>query len=277
MAALTPGLPPHRVHRVFRSLAAVMLVVTAGGLLSACGSGSSKGKGTSQGTRSATPSAPSAGAHPRLTKQQARAFADAVNLTAADTPGFTVAPDEHEHETAADKRLEREAVHCAGGLSSSRKLIEVSSKSFKRGQGIPALSVSSEVSVARTAQVAARELAAIRSGRIRRCFSHYLGQLLRGKELHGASIGPVSIAAGTPPATGATGSFGWRVTVTITAQGIRIPFSLDILGFVYGPAQVSLFSSGVPVPFPAGIEQRLYSLLLERAKVHGAALSVAHE
>ncbi len=248
--------------------------------MTACGGGgSTAARGTQtaattgRGTSSTTPSD-----HARtpVTKRQATTFADAVNLTAADIPGLTAAAPEHEHDTAAEKRLEHEAGHCAGALSSTDKLIEASSKHFKRGHGIPEVSVSSEVSVARTAQLAARELAAIRSKRARTCFSHYLGQFFKGKEFHGARISPISIASGTPPAAGSTGGFGWRVSVTISAHGLRIPFWIDILGFVYGPAQVSLFSYGVPVPFPAAVQQRLFLLLLERAKAHGTALSVAH-
>jgi len=43
---------------------------------------------------------------------------------------------------------------------------------------------------------------------------------------------------------------------------------LDILGFGYGRAEVSLLSSGVLHPFPAAIQQRLFMLLLTRAKTH---------
>lgn len=249
--------------------------------MTACGGGASTAArgpqraATTAATSSTTPSAPSGHAPTQVTKRQAMTFADAVNLTAADTPGLTAAAPEHEHDTATEKRLEREAGRCAGALSANEKLIEASSKHFKRGHGIPEVSVSSEVAVARTAQLAARELAAIRSERARTCFSHYLGQLFRGKEFHGARISPISIASGTPPAAGSTGSFAWRVKVTITAHGLTIPFWIDILGFVYGPAQVSLFSFGVPAPFPAAIQQRLFLLLLERAKAHGTALSVA--
>jgi hypothetical protein len=41
-----------------------------------------------------------------------------------------------------------------------------------------------------------------------------------------------------------------------------------MLGFVDGPAQVTLFSSGVLRPFPAAVQERLFSLLLVRAKAH---------
>jgi len=81
-----------------------------------------------------------------------------------------------------------------------------------------------------------------------------------------ATIGPVSISHGTPPAPQTAGSFGWRITATLTLNGnIELPVYLDILGFVDGPAEVALVTSGLSEPFPAAPEQRLFSLLLERA------------
>ena len=38
--------------------------------------------------------------------------------------------------------------------------------------------------------------------------------------------------------------------------------------FVDGPAQVSLVTTGIPLPLPAKLEEQLFSLLLERAKAH---------
>ena len=70
------------------------------------------------------------------------------------------------------------------------------------------------------------------------------------------------------PAPGTTGGFGWRATATLTVRGIKVRFYVDILGFVYGSATVTLSSSGVLRPFPAAAQQRLYSTLLKRAKVH---------
>ena len=80
--------------------------------------------------------------------------------------------------------------------------------------------------------------------------------------------GPVSISSGTPPAPGAQGSFGWRITATFGAGPIRLPLYVDILGFVLGPARVTLVSSGALRPFPAVLQQRLYTLLLARASAH---------
>jgi hypothetical protein len=75
----------------------------------------------------------------------------------------------------------------------------------------------------------------------------------------------VSIAGGTPPAAGADGSFGWRVVASFTVQSVKLSLYVDILGFVVGPARVTLVSSGLLRPFPAPVQQRLFSLLLARA------------
>jgi hypothetical protein len=94
----------------------VLLAISA--LLAACAS-SSHPAATAAGARATTGAhaRTAAGAARSLTKAQAIAFARAVNLRATDLPGFRVAPPEHEHETAAEKRLESEMLRCAGAPS----------------------------------------------------------------------------------------------------------------------------------------------------------------
>jgi hypothetical protein len=195
------------------------------------------------------------------------AFARAVNLTAADVPGFS-ASSRQEGETEQERRLQRRLRQCAGPARFAGGLAEEQSPAFKLKRDILQLGVSSEVAVAHTAALAARELAAIRGGRVRECFSRYLNLLLAGQRNRGARLSPVSIASGTPPAPGADGSFGWRITATFTVGRLRASLYVDILGFGLGPARVTLVSSGVLRPFPAPIQQRLYALLLARASAH---------
>lgn len=221
------------------------------------------------------------GAASAPTKAQAIAFARAVNLTSADVPGFTATTkkDEHEPETPAEKRLQHELQRCTGGVLNSRDgLAAVSSKDFKLEDHGLGFSVSSEVTVARTPAATAKELAAIRASHVRGCLSHYLNLLLKDQllkesktqKLPPGAVGPtsISIVQGTPPAPGATGSFGWQIVATLTLRQVRIPFYFDILGFVYGPAEVSLSSTGSLKPFPAGAQEHLYWLLLKRAKAY---------
>jgi hypothetical protein len=238
-----------------------LLLAVSGVLLAACGSSRQP---PPKAHSAAVARSPAAGRP--ITKPRAFAFARAVNLTTADVPGFTPS-SEHEHETTQEKRLQREMVRCVGPVASGRGLVEQSSQTFELKHGILQLSVGSQVTVAETPAAADRQLAAIRGAHVRACLSHYITLLLKGQRFPGgATITPVSIASGTPPARGTTGGFGWRVTATIAIHGIRVSFYLDILGFVYGPSTVTLFSTGALQPFPAQVQQHLFSLLLSRAK-----------
>jgi hypothetical protein len=249
-----------------RRMAVILLLLASSSLLAACGS--SKHAATATGAHTGAARSTPASASKPLSKTQAIAFARAVNLRASDVPGFKVS-SEHEQETAAEKRLNHELRRCTGGaLSSSKGLAEVSSNDFELKHGIVDLGVSSGVSVLQTPALAAKELAAVRSNRVRGCVTHYLDLLFKSQQYRGALVSPTSIMQGTPPAPGTTGSFGWRITVAITIRSIRIPFYIDILGFVYGPTEVTLFSVGILHPFPAAIQQRLFTLLVTRAKAH---------
>jgi hypothetical protein len=252
-----------------RATILLMLVLPAG-LVSACGkgaqfapathSGATASSGATTGASGSTAPTGTSSAH-----RQALAFARAVNLTAADLPGFT-ASSKRENETAQEKRLQQQMLGCAGPGGSSGGFAAGSSKDFELKHEILDLGVSSEVSVAASAAQAKAELAAIRSARVRACFSRYLSELFKGRKFGGASVHGVSIVSGTPPAPGTSGGFGWRVTVPVAVRGVQVPFYLDILGFVDGPARVTLFSSGAIRPFPAAVQQQLFALLINRAK-----------
>jgi hypothetical protein len=246
-------------------MAAGLALFLASGSIAGCGGGGhpSPTSATHSGTSGhATRAKP-------ITKPHALALAHAVNLRAADLPGFSESGREaHEHETAAEKRLEHEMLKCVGALGAGKAVAEASSKDFKLERGIVNLSVHSEVSVAPSPALAAKNLAALRGKRVRACLSRYLTLFFKASAHGGSAVSPVSIASGTPPAPGAAGSFGWRISATFTVHRIPIPFYFDILSFAYGPAEVTLFSSGLPEPFPAKAQEKLFSLLVTRAERH---------
>jgi len=266
----------------------LLLLALCGIALSSCGKGGAtavtvRAGGTSPTPRGATPgggaTTPRGGESPGTAPSRGRAlaFARAVNLTADDLPGFTPS-EKHDTSSAREKRLEGELVKCAGtaGLHATggaragerRALADASSKEFQLKHGIVNFSVSSQVSVQPDAAEARKALRAIRSAHVRDCFSHYLQLLFEGEHLRGARVSGVSIQAGIPPAPGTTGGFGWRITASFDVRGVKIPVYLDFLGFVDGPAEVTLLSSGLIRPFPAEVQQQLFSLLLSRAKEH---------
>jgi hypothetical protein len=263
-----------------------LALVLAGALLAACGKGSLSTSATvrtvtapggSSSTSKTPPTAPTTPAAPGSPgapggerpagKRQAQAFAHAVNLTSADVPGFA-ATAKHDQSSAGEKRLEHQMLSCAGIGGTTKTVLAEGSKEFKLKRQILDLSVSSEVAVQASAADAQKGLAAIRSAHVRGCFSRYLQQVFKGEQTKGATPGPVTIQAGTPPAPGLDGSFGWRVTATFLVRGIKVPIYLDFLGFVDGASQVTLLSSGLLEPFPAAVQQHLFKLLLARAKTH---------
>lgn len=241
-------------------LAPLLALSVAATALTACGAGDHANATARASTGAARP----------LTRARALAFAHAVNLTAADVPGFKIsAKPQHGAESKAEKRLEGQMLGCVGIHATRGGLAEASSEDFEREAPLAEQSVSSEVTVARTTASASQGLGTIHSAHTRACLSRYFNRLFRGRRSHGATFGAVSIAQGNPPAPGTSGSFGWRITATIVGRGLSIPFYVDLLGFVYGRAEVSLLSSGAPQPFPAAAEQSLYLLLLRRAKAQG--------
>jgi len=259
-----------------RRMAAIAVLLATGGPLAGCGKG---GPVTVTAPAHSAPTATAPATHPggapatpqtggTLTKAQAQAFARAVNLKAADVPGFHVSSEhQHEPETSAEKRLKPELRRCFGSVAETKALVESNSGKFERSAGLASQSVDSEVTVG-SAALTAKELGAIRGGHLPACLAHYFELLLKSQNLHGASAGPVSSKEGSPPARGMTGSFGLRFTATITLRGVRVPFYVDILGFADGPAEVTLSTFGLPQPFPATPEEQLFSLLLERARAH---------
>jgi hypothetical protein len=245
-----------------RGVIALLALALAGEALAACGSGA-----RSTHTSASAAARSSAAASTQLARRRALAFANAVNLTASDVSPFTPS-SQNEGPSPSERQAERQLRRCAGPVASARGLAEVSSKNFELKRDVLQLGVSSEVDVAPSSAQAAQNLAAIRSAHVRSCFSRYLDDLFKGPQFAGGAVSPVSIQSGTPPAPGTTGSFGWRAIAGFAVQGITIHVYLDMLGFVDGPAQVTLFSSGVLRPFPATVQERLFSLLLVRAKAH---------
>ncbi len=256
-----------------RTLACSLALLLAG-LLAGCGKSAltttvgkaptSRGGSRSGGSSSGSPG----GAGSAAARARALGFARAVNLTATDLPGFTAAAPQ-DSSSARERQLERQMLSCAGLAGAAAKSVaEQSSKTFRYKQQLVDLSVSSEVSVAASAAEAARSLKALQSAHIRSCFSEYLTHVLKGEHVSGATPGRVTIQSGTPPAPGMTGSFGWRVTARYIVRGVQLPIYLDFLGFVDGPSEVTLLSSGLLRPFPAEAEQHLFTLLLARARKH---------
>lgn len=202
-----------------------------------------------------------------LTKAQATVLAGEVNLKAADLPGFTGAP---ERTSSSDRRLAAQLASCAGGVDPSKAVADVESEGFSHGSGLQSQQVSSDVTVMPSSALAKQDLTAIKSSRGQGCIVSFVNRLLAGLSSGRVKLGGVTLSPLPPSSPGADGSFGYRFTATATAGEARIPFYVDIQGFVLGPTQVQLLVLSVGQPFSAAEEQRLYTLLVTRAKAHPA-------
>lgn len=204
----------------------------------------------------------------RPARSLALAFARAVNLRPRDVPGFMVSPDRTRH-ARAEKTLEDKLRACVGPASPPGTLVQLSASGFERSGLDYEESVNSAVSVAPTSTIAATGIAAIRSSHVARCLIDYFDRLLKAqREPAVKQIGSISISPLRRETPGAKLSFALRISSAIIARGFRVHVYADIIGFVYGQAQVTLLTSGAPRPFPSATEQGLLSLLLRRARAH---------
>jgi hypothetical protein len=234
----------------------LLLLIVTGALAAGCGS--SGGSSTSSGSLIAGTS---------ITKARAVAYAQAVNLGAADLPGSSIIKAEGERKAPTTAGVEFE--RCAGGVNPERRIVDIHSPSFSVASAGEGGRVRSAVEVMPTAALAARNNAVARSARGRACLARSLPEQSTGQLRHG----PVSISSLPNLLPGAAGSFGLRLTTTVTGRNlrggqIRTRVYMDVFGFVSGPAQISLTALGVSRPVPSATEQHLLPLLFSRAREH---------
>jgi hypothetical protein len=195
------------------------------------------------------------------TKAAARVFAEKVNLTAADVPGFT---GKTSKTTASDERQSEMLAKCSGGIDPRRDVVDVPSLDFSLA-GTGEEEVSSDVSVLPSAQLVRADLQSVKSTRGRRCLTQGTARLLSAMKGPGVKYGTITLTTLKRSAPGSDGSFAYRFRVNATAGGVKVPFFVDTFGFASGPAEVGLTTLGIGQPFPAAAEQRLFALLAGRA------------
>jgi hypothetical protein len=205
------------------------------------------------------------------TKAQATAFADAVNLTAGDLPGYTVSPTAESALQAASESAE--LYRCAGVADWRPPVAEVSSKTFMGSgpEGEELIEgeeqIRSSVAMMPTAALAARDLAAIRSKGGEACLEKALSK--GASEGSGGQTPYVSVSRAEDPlkASDVDGSFEYEMSTSVSQEsGATLVHWIDILGFVKGPAEVTLTAGGSSGYVAPETEQHLLSVLFKRAQ-----------
>lgn len=200
-----------------------------------------------------------------LTPSQATTLANQINLTSADVPGYSSSPNA---ESAADKQSGAQLAACAGGVPPSKNIADVNSPNFSAGSGLTQMQTSSNVVVLPSSALVQQNLKALTSAKGHACLNTFVSNELSKSTSAGVTFNSGTITSLPTSTAGTDGGFGIRFIISAAAQGVHIPFYLDVLGFAKNSTEVELEALGISKPFPAAEESHLYSLLVSRADAH---------
>jgi hypothetical protein len=257
------------MRALLRALGATLGAVGLASLVAGCGSTG----GSAAGSQRAITNTPS----PRV-----EAYADAVNLRAADLPGMAAVS--HAGRIANGVPLGAAIDRCTGRVGRSGQAVApltsaffsepANRRSIADPSGVkPAMSgdrVYSVIDVMRTEALALRDVTALGAGGTRTCLKeHYEGHegIVDSEQRYShVEVSPLSASLAGLPAV------GLRVQGTFAAgSGSRRrvePFAADFIAMVSGRSVIELRAVGMPRAFAVAGERRLVALLLQRAKRH---------
>ncbi|HME04319.1 MAG TPA: hypothetical protein VKG38_14955 [Solirubrobacteraceae bacterium] len=181
-----------------------------------------------------------------MTQASALAFAHAVNLRASDQPAMEALGPER--TAPSPEASEFAFVRCDGGINPDRILANIRSTLLSTGGEREQRLVRSRVTVLPSEALARHNLAAFSSPRGLRCARR-----------SGTSISTLSIAL--PGGVHATGQ---RIIAPSAGATHELGYH-DIVGFVYGPAEIVLTAAGFSHPVATQTEQQLLGVLYRRA------------
>jgi len=225
------------------------------------------------------------GARAPISRGQAIAYAEAVNLRASDVRGLVGARLPRRRETRSGP-FGSLMESCDGGVTHSGEVIGVMSQTFERNNAqhlgtdflynfLPLIeSVYSAVYLMRSDALASHEVAAADSARARTCLKRLFMRENPTTKAEGSSVKDplfthIDVSGLASPLRGVP-VYGLRMTADFGAPGTkgRSRDQEDFLGFAVGQTVITLTDTGDPRPFPAITERRLLALLYSRAKAH---------
>jgi hypothetical protein len=191
------------------------------------------------------------------TKEQALALARAINLRAADLPGWRAAPNTN---TPADQREEDRLNRCAGTVPNSRAIAHLSSPDLSRTTRSYYRDAVSEVTVMPTVALANQDLAAAQTKRARRCIAKFLSKMPPDPNVKVVGTSVQSLPAPTRH------GLGLRIRIRLRLSGQPTVMYGDVFAFVRGRVEVALTTFSFPRLFPAAKERQLVRLLVKRQR-----------
>ncbi len=162
---------------------------------------------------------------------------------------------------------------CAGNLTGSHLVASIHSATFSGSSEPEHEEIRSVVEVMPSAALAEQNNTSNRSQRALACAKRFFARELAGKGGSRVHYGPVTVSRLPNPLSGASGSFGYRISVAILGVPSAIEATqphlyVDAFGFLSGPAEVGLIATGFPQPVSEETDERLLSSLYSRATAH---------
>jgi hypothetical protein len=191
-----------------------------------------------------------------------RSIAQAINLTSADLPGWTVSPNP---PTPGNLSLSSKIAACAGGPSpQSIDVVDVSSANFDKGP----IELNSDVTMVKTHNDGLSDLRASTSHKALTCFNRIFPAFLR-QEIPQAKLSNEKFNFFTPgEALRPEFGISFAMKVAVKAQSGRtetLNLSGREIGFLVGSAEVTFGESFTGSPRPVSNEVSLVHLLYQRA------------
>jgi hypothetical protein len=207
----------------------------------------------------------------KITKAQAKAFAHAVNLRAADLPNMQVTGAEHRE--ARVQEIDHAFASCLGSTKPLDYLARIHSPKFtSETEGEFEYEwIGSRIEVRRTAASAQASDTRLLAPHGLSCVRRFVSTAFKP---HGAiGYAPVEVTRLSTALPGVAGSFGFRfktaiVSLSYLPQPVHFPIYVDLFGFAAGAAEISLVAVGAPEPVPTEADQRLAELLYSRASAN---------
>jgi hypothetical protein len=203
--------------------------------------------------------------HRAVTQTDALAVATAINVRALDVPKLK---QQSNPITATELRQEAQLTACVGGVPASDALANTQSPDFVSSSGT-SVTLSSGTEILASTALVAKDFAAVTGPRGLPCLLAELRSELVGKPPKDETVKSYASHLG-PVVSGADDAFADRFTVTITmthrTTALILPLYVDLIGFTYGQAEVSLSIETIGFKPSAALERRLAAVLVARAR-----------
>jgi hypothetical protein len=203
------------------------------------------------------------GAQRTITRAQAGAVAAAISLRHSDLSTLT---QQSNPITAQELRSNAAVTACVHGVPASEAYAQEQSPDFTDASG--SITIDSTTEILSSASLARRDLAAVTGPRGLPCLESQLKAQLQS----GVAKGDVVTVTGArlPAPIGSTdGAFMVRVAIGLRVKGsghAGVSLYADVIGFIYGQAEVALDVLTTRAKPSSSLEQRLAGDLLARAK-----------